>query len=188
VNTTPNSISQQQFDELLAWLDPDRDKAGHKYESIRKRLIKMFVSRGVQVSEDLADRTFNRVIQKLPVIRDTFVGDPAHYFYSVAIHILHEFRREQYHPAVHPPPPAPPDEEHEENVECLQTCIQELPALDRDLVLTYYQEEKHAKIDNRKKLAESLGLSMTALRIRACRIRAGLKECMECRRREKSGG
>ena len=49
-------LSQESFDKLLAWLDPNREKAGIKYEQIRYRLIKIFAGRGSADAEDLADR------------------------------------------------------------------------------------------------------------------------------------
>src|SRR5437016_12554129 len=60
-----DDINQEQFDQLLSWLSPDRNTAAEKYEWIRKRLIKMFVCRGSNIPEDLADRTVNRVARKL---------------------------------------------------------------------------------------------------------------------------
>jgi hypothetical protein len=39
-------LTQELFDPLLDWLDPDRERAGHKYETIRLKLIKIFTSRG----------------------------------------------------------------------------------------------------------------------------------------------
>lgn len=188
LSTTPpnlglDDINQEQFDGLLDWLDPDREKAGTKYEWIRKRLIKMFVSRGSSASEELADKTIDRVAQKLPEIRVNYVGESAHYFYNVANYIWHEAIRKAKVPAVAPPKASPPDEDAEQDFACLEKCLAKLPESERDLVVAYYQEEKHAKIDHRKKLAEELRLGMNALRIRACRIRAGLFQCVEqCRR------
>jgi DNA-directed RNA polymerase specialized sigma24 family protein len=77
------------------------------------------------------------------------------------------------------PEAAPPDEDEERVRTCFEKCMAELPPTDRDLVLSYYQQEKQAKIDHRKDLARRLGLGMNALRIRACRIRSGLQECVE---------
>jgi DNA-directed RNA polymerase specialized sigma24 family protein len=48
----------------------------------------------------------------------------------------------------------------------------------RELVLEYYPEEKQAKIDRRKELADRLGIAVNALRIRAHRVRASLQECL----------
>jgi DNA-directed RNA polymerase specialized sigma24 family protein len=191
LSTPPKSssdeVTQQQFDALLQWLDPDRDKAGARYEWIRKRLIKIFVCRGSSIAEDLADRTMNRVARKLPEIRGTYQGDPAHYFSGVAVNIFRESLRKEKVPAVGLPDAPAVNEEEERDYACLERCIAKLPAGERDLVLSYYQQEKREKIDLRKKLAERLGVGMNALRIRACRIRAGLQDCMErCRAEEMS--
>ena len=179
-----DSISQDQFDRLLHWLDREREKAGIRYEFIRKRLIKTFVCRGSAVPEELADQTINRVAQKLPEIQATFTGEPAHYFCGVAVNIFRESLRKAKTQAVVPPEPGPPDDD-ERDYACLEKCIGTLPPLERDLVVGYYEQEKHAKIDNRKKLAERLGLGLNALRIRACHIRKTLRDCVEqCRRAE----
>jgi DNA-directed RNA polymerase specialized sigma24 family protein len=175
----PDDLNQPQFDELLAWLDHDREKAGATYEWIRKRLIKIFVSRGSSTPEELADRTINRVAKKLPEIRANYVGNPAHYFSGVASNIFRESLRKEKAPVLMMPKTSQPDEDDERNYECLEKCMEKLAAGDRDLVLAYYQQEKQAKIDRRKRLAEQLGLGMNALRIRACRIRASLQECVE---------
>jgi DNA-directed RNA polymerase specialized sigma24 family protein len=172
-------ISQEQFDRLMSWLDSDREKAGMKYEWIRKRLIKIFTCRGSATPEDLADRTVNRVARKLPEIQDSYTGDPAHYFAGVASNIFRESLRRDKAPTMTEPLPTKPAEDTELIHSCLERCMAKLATADRDLVLQYYQHDRQAKIDQRKNLAEKLGVGMNALRIRACRIRATLQECVE---------
>jgi DNA-directed RNA polymerase specialized sigma24 family protein len=177
-----DDITREQFDQLLQWLNPDRDKAAERYEWIRGRLIKIFVSRGSHAPEELADATINRVARLLPEIRPGYVGEPAHYFPAVANFIWREWLRKQKVPPVLPPIPVAPSEEDELDYACLQKCLSGLPKPERDLVIGYYQEEKHAKIDHRREVAQQMGLAMNALRIRACRIRRNLAECMKlCR-------
>lgn len=53
------------FEQLLAWLDEDRELAGKKYEEIRFRLINLFIARGCRISEELADKTIDRVARKV---------------------------------------------------------------------------------------------------------------------------
>jgi DNA-directed RNA polymerase specialized sigma24 family protein len=175
----PDEIGPAQFDELLEWLDPDREKAGVRYEWIRRRLIKIFVCRGSSSPEELADKTINRVARKLPEIRPTYSGDPANYFAGVASNIFRESLRREKVPVIGMPQPASPDEDEERMHSCFEKCVDELSAADRNLVLSYYQQDKQAKIDHRKDLAAQLGLGMNALRIRACRIRLSLQECVE---------
>jgi DNA-directed RNA polymerase specialized sigma24 family protein len=184
--STPNSgaddITQEQFDQLLQWLNPDRQEAAAQYEWIRKRLIKIFVSRGSYNPEELADTTINRVARKLPEIRESYVGEPANYFSGVASFIWQESLRKEKPRAVTAPRPVPPSEDEERDYLCLERCLNNLPKPERELALAYYQQEKHAKIDHRRKLAEQMGLAINALRIRACRIRANLFACVElCR-------
>lgn len=176
-------ITQEFFDKLLAWLDPDRERAGTKYEDIRRRLIKIFTCRGCVEADVLADETINRVTQKVPEMMGTYTGDPALYFYGVAHNVHLEYLRRKPDHMLQPPPPPPtlieqPDEAEVE-YGCLEQCMQRLTPDNRELVLQYYQEEKQAKIDHRKELARRLGIALNALRIRAHRIRTMLQECVE---------
>jgi len=172
-------FSQEAFDQLLSWLNPDREEAGRKYEEIRRRLIKIFTCRGCMTSEDLADDTINRVTKKVPEIAPTYAGDPALYFLGVAHNVCLEYFRKK--PEPDPPPQRDESERKEQLDECLEQCMQRLTSKNRELILEYYHEEKHSKIDHRKELAQKLGIALNALRIQACRIRAGLQECVfEC--------
>lgn len=171
------TLTKESFEALLAWLDPNPEIAAGKYEHIRARLIKIFVCRGCLESEDLADETIDRVTRRLGDIEPYFVGDPARYFYGVANKIHLEYLRRKPIPE---PPPAFDDTDHDEReYECLERCMQNLSADNRELVIQYYQEERRAKIDHRKRLADQLGIALNALRIRACRIRASLLECVQ---------
>ena len=171
-------LTQESFTALLTWLDPDPDKAGKKYEDIRRRLIKIFACRGCCESEDLADESINRVIFRLKDITDTFTGDPALYFYGVANKVHMEYLRRKPIPPV-PTPTSPEDEDVEQEYDCLEKCIQQLTAENRELVIEYYREEKRAKIENRKELADKLGIALNALRIRAHRLRHALQQCVQ---------
>jgi DNA-directed RNA polymerase specialized sigma24 family protein len=173
------TLTQTALDSLLAWLDPDRDAAGAKYEAVRMRLIKIFTCRGCVEAEDLADETINRVISRLAEIADSYQGDPALFFYGVAKRVQQEYDRNKFRPAVTLPVAAATPDELEREHECLEKCMQAIPQSQRELVLQYYQEDKRAKINNRRQLAEKLGIAANALRIRACRIRAGLHQCVE---------
>ncbi len=164
---------------MLAWLDPNRDEAGRKYEVIRLRLIKIFTCRGCLEPEDLADETINRVSKRLNEIQNEYEGDPARYFYGVANKIhLESLRRK---PPPPPPPPMPIDDSNqkEREFQCFERCIEKLAPDHRALVVGYYQEEKRTKIDHRRMLADQLGIALNALRIRAHRIRASLYKCVQ---------
>ena len=61
---------------------------------------------------------------------------------------------------------------------CLDRCLDALPEEGRTLILTYYTDERRAKIDHRLRLAADLGLSANALRSRAQRLRDRLERCV----------
>ncbi|HEY0003998.1 MAG TPA: hypothetical protein VGB17_04240 [Pyrinomonadaceae bacterium] len=170
------ALTQEAFDTLLAWLSPDREQAGEKYERIRTRLIKVFTVRGCFDAEDLADETINRVAKKVKDIADTYIGDPSLFFYGVARNVHLEYVKKKVKPL--PQLPAA-DEDKERKYECLDQCIKLLPQENREIVLQYYLEEKKARINNRREMARRLGIELNALRIRAHRIRASLKECVD---------
>lgn len=180
-------ITQEAFDGLLGWLDTNRDQAAQKYEKIRTRLIKIFTCRGCGEADDLADETINRVTAKVDSIASSYTGDPALYFYGVAQKVHLEYLRSR--PVLQNSLEAGQelgsvdvvevDDDIEQEFACLEQCMDQLPLESRRLVLEYYQEEKQAKINRRRKLAEELGIAANALRIRAHRIRQQLQQCVQ---------
>lgn len=169
------------FDRLLAWLSLDRESAGNKYEKIRSELINYFRRRGVINSEDLADETIDRVAKRVAELAGTYVGDPARYFYGVARYVyLEHARRNVYsdlESIIDRPLPERPDDLEVEYT-CLEECLRKLPQENSSLISQYYSGEGQAKIDNRKKLAEQLGITPHTLRIRVIRIIRSLEVCM----------
>jgi DNA-directed RNA polymerase specialized sigma24 family protein len=67
----------------------------------------------------------------------------------------------------------------EGRIECLRTCLQNLPVENRELIVEYYQGEKGAKIENRKRLTERFGVPVNTLRNRALRLREKLQGCVQ---------
>lgn len=174
------TLTEEQFHQLLAWLDADPRRAGEKYEEIRRRLITIFLNRRCDEAEDLADETINRVAKKAEVLKESYVGEPARYFYGVAKKVMMEYHRQRNRP-VKLPPPAAPRSELEQYLECLDDCLEKLDPASRELILLYYQEQKRAKISSHKKMRETLRLRAGALRARTHRIRAKLEKCvLEC--------
>jgi len=179
-------LTAEAFNQLLAWLDPDREQAGQKYESIRRNLIVIFSCRGCADAEDLADETINRVSGRLEQLADSYVGDPAPYLYKTAYHLYLEQTKKRSAPLPLPSlrelqaPTAETVqmEEEERAYACLEQCLAELAPESRQLILQYYREDKQAKIDYRKTLAQELGVPLNALRLRAHRIRATLQACI----------
>ena len=170
-------LRQQDFDQLLSWLDHDRECAGMLYERIRWRLVTILAARGCTLAEELADETIDRVARRVSDIQATYVGDKAIYFLGVMNNVHHEYLRR---------PPMPRLIEKEDEVEdreqihlCLDNCLERLTPYARQLIERYYAADRQAKIDLRKMIARELGIKTSTLRLRALRVREKLQRCIE---------
>jgi DNA-directed RNA polymerase specialized sigma24 family protein len=170
-------MTQDEFDRFLLWLHPDREEAGTEYVRIRCKLVYIFIGRGCAEPEDLADEAINRVIRLVQDIADTYVGDRALYFYRVANYVRLELCKPR--PPVPPMPPPDPAHIKELRYQCLEDCLKGLPPDDAKLVTGYFKEDKRAKIERHRELAEQRGITPNALRIRIHRILAILRVCVK---------
>jgi len=175
------TITQEQFDSLLSWLNADRELAGKSYEAIRSSLVKTFVLNGYNDAEDLADETINRVISRLPDIVIGYTSEPAYYFHGVARNIIRERRRRREISGEGVEIVVEPQAEPSEKSVCLGHCLRRLPANKRDLILEYYLYEGIRKIEHHRDMAVEMKISTGAIRNRAHKIRSNLADCMrEC--------
>lgn len=172
------SITQTQFDSLLVWLNPDREVAGRKYKTIHSGLVRIFISKGLNDAEDLADETINRVILRLPKIEKGYRGEPARYFHGVARNVIRECSRRKevatgnIDVRIDPAFDAP--EEHD----CLGHCLDHLSDTKRNLILDYYLYEGQSKIEHHKRMAGQRRMTVGAIRSRAFHIRLHLQDLM----------
>ncbi len=188
-------ITREAFDRMLAELHPDIERAGERYEKIRQKLVKLFEWRGCPHAEECADETFNRVAQKICEGTSIWTDDPYPYFHGVALYVLKEYWRGAEQTAktleevaqIHGHSVDPEDlllletEQREKDrlLECLNRCLQKLPPESTHLITRYHQGEEALDKARRKELAQTLGIPLNALRIRAYRIRAAIEECVK---------
>jgi len=176
-------ITAEAFDKLLGHFSANREEAGRQYELMRVKLVRYFEWRKCASAEDLADETINRVARRIDEGENIF-NLPA-YFSTVARLIFMESLRQRERTSV-PLDEVPEisseqpfeNEQREARLHCLDHCLDKLPVESRMLILKYYHEEKRAKIDLRRQLAEGLGIPLNALRIRAHRLRTILEHCV----------
>ena len=182
------------FTKLLAKLSADPEIAGVEYEDLRRRLIKFFEWRGAFFPEDLADETLNRTARKIDEGEEIEKN-----VIALALGVAHfvfletsrrpDNRRAQMEELI--PVAAPPEHQVEDDdlrVVYLRECLRGLSKESRELIIEYYREEGRAKIEDRKALAEKLGISLNALFSRAKRIRDRLEQCVTRRLKTKLGG
>jgi|SRR5262245_34484587 len=187
-----NNLNQAALNKLLARLDDDCERAAEAYERLRRAMIAFFEIRGSRNPYEDTDETINRVARRLCEGQEITASNPASYFYAVARNIWRERLAETFTETAlneelppetgRAPSPLELMEREEERLvnewrlTCLEECLQELSPEDHQLIIAYYQGEGRAKIDARRKLAARLGISISALRIKACRIRDKLEE------------
>ena len=173
-------LTPEILNGLLVLLDPDRERAGVQYEFLRAKLMRIFEWRGSSSPEDDADETLDRIAHK--VAEGETVRDVHAYAGGVARLVwLESVKRERRSRAALEQLPQSEGGvvEPEARSECFGSCLSKLPPDARSLVVEYYRKEKSAKIESRKKLAESLGIAHGTLRLRVYRLRAQLERCVE---------
>ena|SRR5215212_1977768 len=181
-----SAVPTESFEEILAWLNPDREVAATMYVQLRHDLAKIFSFRGCTDPEGLTDEVFDRVAKRIDEVRPTYVGDPRLYFRAVANNLVKEDLKKAKtkisleESELREPTTTESDEDDAEDMEeCLRSCLQQLSAENRKLIVDYYAKEKQAKIDHRSELAQQFGISVENLRVKVYRIRVSLQGCIE---------
>jgi DNA-directed RNA polymerase specialized sigma24 family protein len=164
-------LTQDALDKLLAWLDPDRDAAGEKYESIRHTLIRFFEWRRCLPAAEHVDETINRVARRIAEGEQVRSADPRSYFYGVAKHVYQESLKVRPDVDLRTELPGAIAESSRQ-LECARECLATLSPGNRDLLERYYLEERDG-------LADSLGITPNALRLRVFKEKQKLRACME---------
>jgi DNA-directed RNA polymerase specialized sigma24 family protein len=179
------TLTPDAFDGLLSALDADRQRAAAAYEQLRHRLIGLLRWWGGHQPEELADETLDRVARRLAEGAGIPSGSLGAYVRGVARLVFYESTRDRVATsAVREPVASIASDEAEAASDCLDRCLAQLDEADRRLLLRYYDSGKASQI--RRQLAEELGISGTALRIRAHRLRMPLERCVtECLERRK---
>jgi|SRR5262245_19433005 len=175
-----SGVTPAAFDRLLSALDADRDRAAAAYEHLRERTTGLLRWWGASDPEDLADITLDRVARKLEEGAAIAQGSFGAYVRGVARMIFYEAQRRPKLHAGDAAHLAPPPASDHAVLACLDSCLNRLSEAERSLMLRYYGDGKPS--DVRRRLGVDLGVSMTALRIRAHRTRLQLERCvLDCR-------
>ena len=180
------TLTPAAFDKLLCSFSANRDEAGVQYELARRKVVRFFEWRAVGAAEDYADETINRVARRIDEGQN--IDKLMAYIFGVARVILKEAIKERDRAPIaldeapetkRQTAPEPVDPDVREI--CLDRCLEELGVESRDLILSYYEGQGRAKIDNRQELADKLHIPLNALRIRVHRIKRILENCLaEC--------
>jgi DNA-directed RNA polymerase specialized sigma24 family protein len=177
----PRNLSPNDFQALLNRLG-GLEQGGFEYEHLRRKLIRFFTWERCPDPEWLADGCLDRVARKLGENQE--IRDLKAYVAAVARLMVKEeharLRREQ-NPDVDQlavAAPSPSDEDLDGDLATLNCCLERFSPDQRRLILRYYEGDHAQRIENRKRLAEELGMASGALRNRAMRLREILEACI----------
>ncbi|MBI1763748.1 MAG: sigma-70 family RNA polymerase sigma factor [Acidobacteria bacterium] len=187
-------LTQAALDGLLSVLSADRVEAAEKYEHLRQALITYFTFQGAADPSTYADEAFNRVAGRLAEGLEIVNGNPAHYFFGVARNIWREAQARPQHivlldevePRVEQRAPDPHElllqtarqDDETQRLGCLEGCLQKLAAQERVLLEAYFADAGRTKIEQRRVLAERLGLAPKTLRNKVSLLRAQVADCI----------
>lgn len=187
------AITSNAFQRLLGWLDAGANSDGRNYLEMRERLVAYFDRKNCRAPDELADETLNRVARRLEEAGAIESETPAKYCYITARFVFMEYlrgaekssvsiddvsRNPQKNQFAAPESDAEEKETKEKMLVCLEKCAGQLETANREIIVNYYFGEERIKIDNRRQMAQKLGISTNALTIRACRIREKLEVCV----------
>lgn len=175
-------LTPEAFELLLARLDPDRERAGEKYEAVRAKLVKFFGWWGSERPEEHADQTLDRVGRRLH--EGERVENINHYVVGVARLVFKEYQKDQVRERAAfermPRDPAPPEDAaaREARHACYEECLRALPEESRETLLQYYQEGRRKNGARREEMSRQKGIPLGRLRVHAFRIRNRLASCL----------
>jgi RNA polymerase sigma factor (sigma-70 family) len=177
------SLNQTALDSFLARLDPDRDHAAQRYEELRNKLMTFFRCNNCWDAESLFDETIDRVVRRLGEVD---VHDVMPFIRGVARHVASEAHRSRLRVVsidetselrsntTDSEERASADGRHR----CLEECLSQLTPQDRDFTLQLYKYEGAEKIEQKRRMAEQMGITTGTLRVRAYRVRKQLETCI----------
>jgi DNA-directed RNA polymerase specialized sigma24 family protein len=176
--TTTSTMTREEFDFFLARLDSDRTRAGMQYENMRSAAVRYFARNGHADAQEWADETMDRLVRKNS---EQQIDNLNAYMYAVARWVRVENRRKlrrevpltetssflsttgDPHAAI----------EQAEQRELLVRSTSQLSPTDAALLTAYFPSCGDAR-GSRRALAQTLGISAAALRLRLCRARRRL--------------
>lgn len=173
----------EAFDKLLRLLDPDRNQAGEKYETLRLKLAQFFRARACPAVDDLADEVFDRLARKIAEGEE--IRNVNGYCLGIARLVWLESNRDpearwtSFDELIVVPFVAEDEIERKSRLACFNHCLRELPEADGALLVEYCSCEHGSRSEDRQMIADNLRVPISALRIRVHRIKAKFGQCFD---------
>lgn len=193
------SLNKKRLQKLLSFFDRDEEKAGKKYEEVRKLLIKKLEFQGSPTPESHADLCIDKVARQLADENLQLDENYKYYFLQVANFTLNDYWKSREHKKKETLDDKLPNElpfidlrvkEKEKEAEelsekerkikfdCMKKCLDKLKEPDKNLIIDYYQliNDENNK-EQRENLAKKYGISLKNLRVKIYRMKEKLKIC-----------
>ncbi|MBP6821981.1 MAG: sigma-70 family RNA polymerase sigma factor [Acidobacteria bacterium] len=199
-------LKKDALAHLWRWLSSDKEQAGLRYETLRRKLVELFARRQVPALflYELADETLDRVGRKLAEGEVIHNPEPMAYVYGVARNVLSEFwrnhtRREKEETTFENLSPRDlariesrqklqeERQEKERWLECMDEFLKTLPPQDALLLKNCHHDDQYQQSINRRQAAAQMGMAESSLRTHLHRIRQMLQRkvraCVERRQK-----
>jgi DNA-directed RNA polymerase specialized sigma24 family protein len=182
-NPTPKGLTKAEFDRFLFILHPNPERAGEEYVFLWQRLLTFFQSRSCLAPDELADETLNRVAKKIAGGEEPRSISAYSHGFAKNVWLEHLKKPGTNRGSLDDIPPTPSltlDEiSRKERQNCFEKCLREIPVNEAQMLVEYWYHEDRPNRDIRREMAERLEISPTALRIRICRIKSKVDECIK---------
>lgn len=178
-------MSSEDFARILALLSPDHEEAGRRYTRLHNRLTGFFSMKGISDPLTAADETIDRAVLKIGA--GAIVPDVDRYCLGIARNMAKEKRRRAhretlaFHKFIEYADDFPV-KQLERIYGILQPCFEQLSVEEQQLLAAYCQRIKGtANAEVRRQLAETMKMTMLALRVKVTRLRKKLTDCVQKR-------
>jgi DNA-directed RNA polymerase specialized sigma24 family protein len=178
-------VSPEDFARFLERLSPDLEEAGRLYTALHKKLVGFFYTQGISDPASAADESIDRAALKIQ--SGAVVPDVGKYCLGIARNLVKEKIRVTWreHLAFKKFIEALSNtsaEQVERIYSLLKPCFEQLGAEEQNLLLAYcHDAQGRARAEHRRELAETMKITVMALRIRVTRLRNNLSSCIQKR-------
>ena len=176
-------MTPEDFARFLEYLSPDTTEAGQRYMSLHNKLIGFLSMKGVSDPASAADEVLDRTVVKINAGTD--VPDVDRYCIGIARNLIKErlrrLRREnvafqQFIEAIN----NYSSEQVERIYSILKPCFEHLSVEERQLLAEYcHKIDGRVHAEHRRQLAETMQVTVLALRIKVTRLRNKLTDCVK---------
>ncbi|MBI4750064.1 MAG: hypothetical protein HY774_16385 [Acidobacteria bacterium] len=179
-----SAIPNEAFTALLDQFHPDRDRAWEVYATYRTQLLNYFARLGCSNAEDLADESILRAARAIVEGSEVYSRVPYSFLKGIAGNVYKENQRsgvtDQMDDNLDHPQLQSRNATRDQYLDCLDTCLEELPDDSKTLILEYYGVQS-GRLGNqdREKIAQTVGLTLNHLRVKVHRLQNRLEACIE---------